>query len=77
MFRGAFLGPGDVEGGEWSARDAYVRLLEQYGGAPGEREDLAIQAIGNNPDIQGPGGTPYDLFLNPRQIFLGFRLEFK
>jgi hypothetical protein len=77
MNRFAFLDPGDVAEPAWSQRDAYVRLLEEQGGAPGEREDLALQAIGNNPAAQGPGSTTYDLYLHPRQIYLGIRFEFK
>jgi hypothetical protein len=68
MFRGAFTA---------DQRENYVELLEIHGGNPGEREDLALQAIENEPEVQGPGTTPYDLFLNPRQIFLGIRFEFK
>jgi hypothetical protein len=68
MFRGAFTN---------DQIETYCRLLEEHGGKPGEREDLARQAIANQPNVNGPGTTPYDLFLNPRQIFLGFRLEIK
>jgi len=68
MFRGAF---------SESQLEAYVRLLEEQGGKPGEREDLATQVLINDPAMQGPGTTPYDLYLNPRQIFIGFRLEFR
>ncbi|MHA2401931.1 MAG: hypothetical protein ACXADH_02985, partial [Candidatus Kariarchaeaceae archaeon] len=68
MFRGAFTGP---------ELDAYVTLLNEHGGQPGEREDLALQAIENMPEIEGPGRTPYDLYLNPRQILFGLRLEVK
>jgi hypothetical protein len=67
MFRGAFTE---------SQLEDYVKLLEEQGGVPGEREDLARQVLINNPATQGPGTTPYDLYLNPRQIFIGFRLEF-
>jgi hypothetical protein len=67
MFRGAF-NEGQLE--------EYVRLLEVEGGRPGEREDLAREVLINDPLTQGPGTTPYDLYLNPRQIFLGLRLEF-
>jgi len=67
MFRGAFKEP---------QLNDYLQLLEEHGGEPGEREDLALQALGNNPSDQGPGTTPYDLYLNPRQIFIGFRFEF-
>jgi hypothetical protein len=67
MFRGAFTS---------DQRDVYVASLEEQGGDPGDREDLAREAIGNLPNDQGPGFTPYDLYLNPRQIFLGFRFEF-
>jgi hypothetical protein len=67
MFRGAFTD---------SQLEDYVKLLEDQGGEPGEREDLARQVLINSPSTQGPGTTPYDLYLNPRQIFVGLRLEF-
>jgi hypothetical protein len=67
MFRGAF-NEGQLE--------EYVSLLEEEGGEPGERDDLAREVLINDPATQGPGTTPYDLYLNPRQIFLGLRLEF-
>jgi hypothetical protein len=82
MFRGAFT---STEGSNQPStqRDEYVTLLEEYNEEygtnykPGDREDLARQVIGNNLEVEGPGFTQYDLFLNPRQIFLGLRLEFK
>ena len=67
MFRRAFT---DAE-----LRD-YCALLEEHGGSPGEREDLAREALLNRPD-SGPGNTPYDLYLNPREVWLGFRVEFR
>jgi hypothetical protein len=67
MFRGAFT-PAQLED--------YVSLLEERGGEPGERGDLAREVLMNDPATQGPGTTPYDLYLNPRQIFLGLRFEF-
>jgi len=67
MFRGAFS-EGQLA--------QYLELLEEHGGEPGEREDLALEAIGNRPDM-GPSETPYDLYLNPREIWLGFRFELK
>jgi hypothetical protein len=77
MNRYAFIGPGDAAEPDWDLRDKYVALLEAQGGKPGEREDLALQVLQNNPAYQGPGTTPYDLYLHPRQIFLGLRFEFK
>ncbi len=68
MFRGAF---------NTAQFNEYCRLLEQQGGQPGEKENLALQALVNEPQVQGPGTTPYDLYLNPRQIFFGIRLEIK
>ncbi len=68
MFRGAFS-PAE--------RNMYIALLEEHGGRPGEKQDLAMQAIENQPEVEGPGFTPYDLFLNPRQIFFGLRFEIK
>jgi len=67
MFRGAFTR---------SQTTDYLRLLEEQGGEPGERQDLALQVLQNIPSDSGPGSTPYDLYLNPRQIFIGLRLEF-
>ena len=75
MFRGAFT-PDELED--------YIELLEEHNKEhgtnykPGDKEDFARQVIGNELDGQGgPGFTQYDLFLNPRQIFLGLRLEIK
>ncbi len=77
MNRYAFIGPGDNVEPDWTLRDNYIALLEEQGGKPGEREDLALKALPNNPAAQGPGTTPYDLYLHPRQIFLGLRFEFR
>jgi len=77
MNRFAFLGPGDAPEPDWSLRDSYVGLLEEHGGKPGEREDLALRVLQNNHAQQGPGTTPYDLYMHPRRIFLGLRFEFK
>ena len=77
MNRFAFMDAGDAAEPAWPLRDAYAKLLEEQGGQPGEREDLALQVLANNPVLQGPGSTPYDLYLHPRQIFLGLRFEFR
>jgi hypothetical protein len=60
----------------------YIELLDEYNEEhgtnyrPGDKESFARQVIGNKLDgMGGPGFTQYDLFLNPRQIFLGLRLE--
>ena len=77
MNRFAFMDAGDAAEPAWPLRDAYAKLLEEQGGQPGESADLALQVLANNPVLQGPGSTPYDLYLHPRQIFLGLRFEFR
>ncbi|UCH62487.1 MAG: TonB-dependent receptor [Fidelibacterota bacterium] len=57
---------------------AYIEALEEEGGQLGENEDLAREAIGNNPAILLPfNGSPWFLYLNPRQIWAGIRFEFR
>jgi hypothetical protein len=71
MWRGAF-NENDA------ALEKYVGAVEKEGGDPGEREDLAKEAIGNNPTQMLPfNGSPYFLYLNPRQIWIGIRFEFQ
>jgi hypothetical protein len=71
MFRGAF---DQNEPG----LEKYVSLLEEAGAEPGERDDLAEEAIGNNPVESRPfNGSPYFLYLNPRLIWMGIRFEIK
>jgi hypothetical protein len=66
MFRGAF----------GNHLDSYIELLEEHGGELGEREDLAMQAIWDPEEYPaGPASTPYHLFLNPREIWIGIRFE--
>ncbi len=74
MFRGAFNDDADT----WPALLKYIKLLEEVGSQPGERGDLAAEAIGNNPGKMLPmTGTIWDLYLNPRQIWFGIRFELK
>ena len=69
MFRGAF-------DENLPALEQYVAALEEEGGEVGERGDLAEGAIGNHPTQPLPfNGSPYFLYLNPRQIWFGLRLE--
>jgi hypothetical protein len=71
MWRGAF-NENDA------ALEKYVGAVENEGGDPGERGDLAQEAIGNNPTQMLPfNGSPYFLYLNPRQIWFGIRFEFQ
>jgi hypothetical protein len=71
MFRGAF-------NENPQALIDYINALEDAGGKPGEMGHLAEEAIGNNPQKQLPlNGSVWDLFLNPRQIWFGLRLEIK
>lgn len=83
MWRGAF---DEKE----AARDDYIELIEKGrgvpgdkdyikpGGNPGERSDIAEEIIGNNP-TQSPNvkGSPWFLYLNPRQVWLGIRFEIR
>jgi hypothetical protein len=67
MFRGAFNS---------TQLETYMNLLEEHGGEPGEKGDLAREAIGNDPS-KGLSSVPYNLYLNPRQFFFGIRLEWR
>ncbi|MFC1481373.1 carboxypeptidase-like regulatory domain-containing protein [Candidatus Neomarinimicrobiota bacterium] len=71
MWRGAF-------NEKPAAFEAYIAALEEEGGQLGEKEELAREAIGNNPAVQLPfNGSPWFLFLNPRQIWIGIRFELR
>ncbi|MFC1620002.1 carboxypeptidase regulatory-like domain-containing protein [Candidatus Neomarinimicrobiota bacterium] len=71
MWRGAFNEkPGAFE--------SYMSALDEVDGKPGERSELAEEAIGNNPTTLLPfNGAPWFLYLNPRQIWAGIRFELK
>ncbi|UCD38026.1 MAG: TonB-dependent receptor [Fidelibacterota bacterium] len=69
MWRGAF-------NEKQAAFENYMAALDEVGGKPGERGDLAEEAIGNNPTTLLPfNGSPWFLYLNPRQIWAGIRFE--
>ncbi|MBN2411910.1 TonB-dependent receptor [candidate division KSB1 bacterium] len=70
MWRGAF-------NENLSALETYLQILEEEGGEPGDKGDIAEKLIGNNPTRMLPfNGSPWFLYLNPRQIWAGIRLEF-
>ena len=70
MFRGAF-------NERPSTLEQYLAAVEEAGGRPGDRGDLAREAIGNIAPAQllPLTGTAYDLYLNPRQVYFGIRFE--
>lgn len=74
MFRGSFSPANRI-----SAFENYVAAVIEAGAKPGERPDLALEAIGNNPENveHNPVSAyvPFALYLNPRQIWFGFRFE--
>jgi hypothetical protein len=71
MWRGAF---NEKE----AALQKYIEALEEQGAQLGEKEELAREAIGNNPSVLLPfNGSPWFLYLNPRQLWAGIRFELR
>jgi len=68
--------------GAWAenetARDMYVAAVKELGHEPGDDEDLAKEYIGSDPTKPLPfNGSPWFLYLNPRQIWAGIRFELR
>jgi hypothetical protein len=76
MFRGSF-----DESNRLSVFEQYLASIVEAGAQPGERADLAEEAIGNLPantdHVPLAAYVPFALYLNPRQIWFGVRFEIK
>lgn len=76
MFRGSF-----DENDRLSTFENYIASVLEAGAKPGERGDLAEQAIGNLPANTDHAPlaayVPFALYLNPRQVWFGIRFEIK